>query len=113
MEELGRTSVPDCPLRISATIAAGQVVVELKGQVDIESVPVLQAGMEVIEAEGADEVVIDLGPVTFLSPHGLSELVRWAYAMERRSRWVLFRNPSVQVRRMLEWTGGPLRLAND
>jgi anti-anti-sigma factor len=113
MEELGRTSMPECPLRISATVAAGQMVVELDGEVDIETVPVLQAGMEVIDAEGAADVLIDLGRVTFLSPHGLSVLVQCAHRLERQSRWAEFRRPTAQVRRMLEWTGGPLRVAKD
>ena len=101
------------PLRISATIEAGLLVVELEGEADIESVPVLQAGMAEIADKPADEVVIDLGRVSFLSPHALSVLVRSAHQLEGRSRWVEFRRPSPQVRRMLEWTGGPLRLAAD
>ena len=105
--------MPADPLRISATVAAGRLVVDLEGEADIESVPVLQAGMDEIVDEPADEVVIDLGRVSFLSPHALSVLVRTAHQMERRSRWVEFRRPSPQVRRMLEWTGGPLRVAAD
>ena len=45
--------------------------------------------IEILIAQRPDEVVIDLGPVTFLSPHGLSVLVRWAQKMERRRRWVM------------------------
>ena len=113
MEAPGRTSIVDEPLRISTIADANLLVVELEGEIDIDTVPALQAGMDAIDAERADDVVIDLGGVSFLSPHALSVLVRCAHRLERRSRWVEFRRPSVQVRRMLEWTGGPLRLSTD
>ena len=85
-------------------------MVELDGEVDVESVPVLQAGLEVVTAETSSDVVIDLARLSFLSADGLWALVKTAHRLEAEDRRVEFRQPNAQVRKMLEWTGGPLHV---
>ena len=86
------------------------MMVELDGEVDVKSVPVLQAGLDVVTSEASSAVVIDLGRLSFLSADGLWVLVKSAHRLEADDRRVEFRSPSPQVRKMLEWTGGPLRV---
>ena len=87
-------------------------MVELEGEVDVESVPVLQVGLEVVTAEASSDVVIDLGRLSFLSADGLWVLVKNAHRLEAEDRRVEFRRPNAQVRKMLEWTGGPLNVVH-
>ena len=110
METPGRPTTPRCPLRISATVSADHTLVELDGEVDVESVPVLQAGLEVVTSESSSDVVIDLERLSFLSADGLWALVKKVHRLEAQDRRVEFRRPSPQVCKMLEWTGGPLRV---
>jgi anti-sigma B factor antagonist len=56
------------------------VVVTAIGEVDMLTVPRLRAELDKALSQHADAVVLDMSEVTFLSPAGLTELVRAAEA---------------------------------
>lgn len=79
MESPRRPTTPHSPLRVPATVSARHSLVELDGEVDVESVPVLQEGLEVVRSESTGDVVLDLGRASFPNDDvvGPLQVARW------------------------------------
>lgn len=89
----------DDQLHITAG-AEGTVVVELRGEIDLGNAA--EIGAEISKSVGDQaRVVFDLSGVEFMDTSGLAVLLTVA----RTAASVLIRNPSMQVRRVIESTG--------
>jgi anti-anti-sigma factor len=104
MEPTGRPPT-NCPLSISAVVAERRTLIELAGEVDVETVPMLQASLALATAQSRGEVIVDLAEVTFMSAVGLFELVKTAEALRDGGWRIEFQRPSPPVAKLLEWTG--------
>lgn len=102
-----RPTVDAPPLRTSVTQPQpGTVVLDVRGEIDTLTAPPLeQALRDLLTAQEADRLVVDLSGVTFLASSGLAVLIRAAHrASERRLRLRLV-TASRAVRRPLQITG--------
>ena len=63
-------------LRIRASARDDHHLLALTGELDIASAPALEATLEDLCAEGATEVVLDLGGVDFIDSTGLNAILR-------------------------------------
>jgi len=76
-------------------------VVHVRGDVDIESAPVLRARLEQLHGR----VVLDLREVGFLDSSGLNLFVRQHKRLARDGGSLTLRNPQGLVLRVLQFTG--------
>jgi len=84
----------------------GGVVVQLHGEVDLYSAPVLRATLDELVAGGAKMIVVDLDNVDFLDSSGLGALIG-AFKQLRGlgGGTIRLAAPPPQVRKILELTG--------
>jgi anti-anti-sigma factor len=93
---------PDFNARV--VFADGELVVVLRGEVDTEVVDHVWDCVERASAGGAP-LVLDCSRVTFMGSAGLHVFFRAYRELGRRGRAVVVRNPTAQVRRMLDVGG--------
>lgn len=102
-EEEVRSEVDD--LFVEAVRGDFHERVALRGEVDMATVPRLQAVLDGVLARQPWRIEVDLSGVTFLSVHAVSTLlVAHRRLAERRARLVL-RDPTPIARRVLTLTG--------
>jgi anti-sigma B factor antagonist len=80
---------------------SGVPVVHLFGELDIATVPCVEAEMEAVVTRADRRIVFDLAQVTFMDSSGIAMLLRAAASVGD----VAVRNPSAVVLRVLEATG--------
>jgi anti-anti-sigma factor len=90
----------DGDLDVEVVQGAGEVVVHLRGEVDISTVGALRDAVEPFMAP-QQTVVLDLTEVTFADSALLNALVQARGAMDEVGGSLLLRNPSVLTRRLL------------
>lgn len=95
MNEIGAND----SLRVS--IDAGVVVAA--GDVDLAGGPLLEAA--ILQREDQLPIVIDLAAVEFIDSSGLRSLLGASRRAHERDSEIVLRNPSQEVRRLLEITG--------
>ena len=83
---------------------SGEVVVTVRGELDIASAPALTDAFDELAAAGTPVTAVDLRHVSFMDSSGLSALLLGARTMPAGSRLQL-RNPSESVLRVLTLTG--------
>src|SRR5258705_4405800 len=88
---------------ISVLLAARSAVVSVRGEVDIESAPILQAALG--QMNPGRHVLMDLRGVTFIDSSGLSVLASEAARMRRTRGSLCIRKASPVVRRAIEGAG--------
>ena len=81
------------------------VVLELRGELDISTVPELERHLAEVERENPRRVLIDLSELGFMDSTGLGLIIRAADAAERHGRQLRLRRASRQVRRLFEVAG--------
>ena len=97
-------------LRIQASAREDCHVLVLSGELDIASAPLLEGMLHDLCAEGAREVVLDLGGVEFIDSSGLNAILH-CRALCERHRCVYCLTPARRpAQRMLEITGVAERL---
>lgn len=76
---------PHSPLVVSQRKVDGVVVVEVAGEVDLDTAPALDAALRgALREAGTGGCIADLTHVTFLSSRGLTTLLNAAQAAEER-----------------------------
>jgi anti-sigma B factor antagonist len=95
MEEIGKNE------SIRVLIDRGAVVAE--GDIDLAGGPLLESA--ILRVEGVGPVIIDLTSVEFIDSSGLRSLLTASRRAEDRSSFVILRNPSAGVKRLLNITG--------
>jgi anti-sigma B factor antagonist len=78
--------------------------IALRGDLDAESAPDLQARIDAFVAQRASLVIVDLADVSFLDSSGLRALVHGARALESTGGRLLIEGASGAVARVLELT---------
>jgi anti-anti-sigma factor len=84
----------------------GTIVVELAGELDLFVAEPLQRFLcELVDEPNTEQVIVDLGAVTFLDSAALGALITaYHHAQEQAGRFAVI-NVSQPVRRVLEITG--------
>lgn len=100
-DEAGRRSL----LEILA-LPGPQTTLALSGELDPATAPELEARIAELATDPAvTSVVIDLAGVTFLDSSGLRVLVAGRESLRIRSAGLILRDPSRNIRRVLEVSG--------
>lgn len=102
--------MPDDALRRSqlevVALPGPQTTLSLAGDLDPATAPELDARLQDLIADAAvSSVVIDLAEIAFMDSSGLRVLVAASAALGERSGSLVLRNPSTNIRRVLEVTG--------
>ncbi|NGN62473.1 STAS domain-containing protein [Streptomyces sp. A7024] len=69
-------SVAIAPPRVRAFTTCACIVAELRGEIDIRTVPAFTAALDTIRVEAPSRLVLDLRQVTFIDCTGLGMLCR-------------------------------------
>src|SRR4051794_12635690 len=83
----------------------GVIVLSLRGEVDIESAPLINRLVDSTIGEGEPRVVIDLSEVTFLDSRGIRALLRAHRSAVQRGSQLIVRSPSKPALEVLVITG--------
>ena len=87
----------------SVDCADGAVVVTVRGEVDMETAPVLWDAVEQAFSAG-DRLVLDLSEMTFIDSSGLGVLIR-AHQLLGPHEALVIRSPNPQASRLFETAG--------
>jgi anti-sigma B factor antagonist len=79
----------------------GTVVLRLRGEVDISSVPKLQPELDRVLADAPDSIAFDLAELAFMDSSGIALLLGAAQSVGA----VELRNTSTPIRRLIELSG--------
>ena|SRR5947207_15772285 len=83
----------------------GEVVVDIRGELDDFTAPRLRETLEGLAEEGFADLILDLGDMTFIDSTGLGVLVGALKRSQARHGQVTLRHPSPATRKVLELTG--------
>lgn len=92
------------PLDLAALPHGEDVVVTVRGEVDVVTAPQLRSFLFDAVA-GARHLVLDLSDLEFIDAAGLSVLVATQRRLARRGSKVVLRSPPAITRRVLQVTG--------
>jgi anti-anti-sigma factor len=90
---------------VAASFVDGQVILSLRGEVDILSAPEFEAFFETMIDRGHRSVVLDLAGLRFMDASGLSVIARGADRLEVAGGALTIRTPMAMIGHMLEITG--------
>ncbi len=97
-------STDSSPFAVSHHLEGTTGTLVLSGELDASSAPQVDQAVDALVADGAQQLVIDLGEVTFIDSSGLRTLIR-ARKRLGDADVVRLRNPQVGTVRLLEITG--------
>lgn len=80
------------------------VIVEVRGELDVATAPSLQDVLDQLMAEGARRVVVDLAEAPFVDSTGLGALLTAHLRMRAHRGELVLTNPTPAARRLLELT---------
>lgn len=66
------------PFTCEVVIAEQRALVRPAGELDLATVPTLEAHLERLASAGQREIVVDLGELTFIDSSGLHLLMKWS-----------------------------------
>lgn len=90
---------------VSVDFAEHDVVLAVRGEVDILTAPDLGAIMDAVLGQGHQSVVLDLGELEFIDASGLRIIARGARVLRPSGGVLTIRSPSSMVRRLLDLVG--------
>jgi anti-sigma B factor antagonist len=90
---------------VRTTTGDGVATVELEGELDIASAPVLDATLADVERGGESTLTLDLARVRFMDSTGLRALLSARRRAESAGRRLLLANLSPDVERVMDVTG--------
>jgi anti-sigma B factor antagonist len=97
------STMDDSSFEVRRRDGEGEVVVEVRGELDIHSCPALDevfGGMSSV-----DRVALDLSGVTFIDSAGLRSILQGQQAVAAAGGALVVRAPSAPTRRLFEITG--------
>jgi anti-anti-sigma factor len=83
----------------------GRHEVQLKGEIDVASAPMLEASLESLCANRARGVVLDLGGVEFIDSSGLNAILRGRALCQRHDCELILMPAQSPAQRVFEITG--------
>jgi anti-sigma B factor antagonist len=89
------------PFAVEVTSGASGLIVRLAGELDLATVPDLNACLAALDAD----IVIDMAAVTFIDSTGLDGLIAAHKQAAKRGRSFVLRSPTEQVAKVLRVTG--------
>jgi anti-sigma B factor antagonist len=89
------------PFAVEVTSGASGLVVRLAGELDLATVPDLDACLAALDAD----IVVDMAAVTFMDSTGLDGLIVAHKQAAQRCRSFVLRSPTEQVTKVLRATG--------
>ncbi len=99
---------PDNPLpgqlQVESRSEENRVVVTLRGELDLTSVPTFERELREIEASNPDRLVIDLSGLDFMDSTGLRALLQARERAKTNDHELALRRGPRQVQRVLELT---------
>jgi anti-sigma B factor antagonist len=90
------------PFDVHVTEQSEYVVVQVAGEIDLVTAPVLQRHLDTATASNRPTVVIDLSATTFLDARGVGVLVATRKQVAQAGSRLVLRRPPPLVRRVLE-----------
>jgi len=87
------------------------VVVTVRGQLDLDTAPVLSTTLDQVLDRDAPRIVVDLSEVDFCDSTGLSAFVAGHNQAERSGGWVRLAAPTAWMARLLDTVGLTGRIA--
>lgn len=97
-------------LTVLAASRDGDLVIDLRGEVDDVSAPHLWSCLEIELGQGPPRVVLDLSQVSFLSSAGVTVIIRLLRQLADTGGDLVIRSPSPTAQRVLDVTGLASRL---
>ena len=97
--------MPGPSLDINVRRDNGRILLTVRGEIDLMTVPTLEAALEGAAAEPVGEIRVDLGKVDFMDSTGLRALVTIHHALDHPRRRLVIVSPSGPARRTLEISG--------
>jgi anti-sigma B factor antagonist len=92
------------PFRCEIVPEDGRVLVRVAGELDMSTVPVLEARLREARAAGR-RLVVDLRGLDFMDSTGLTLLVRWGRGAEQDGYELALVRGEARVHRLFELTG--------
>ena len=92
----------------TASVEAGDgatTKIALSGELDLETVPILEEYLVRVESDGARAIVVDLQELTFIGTVGLRAFLAARARAEANGRQLLLVGANPPVRRVFELTG--------
>lgn len=83
----------------------GEVIVSVRGEIDLSSAPALRATLDECLDSGDSHVVIDLTETTLVDSTVLGVIISAQRRFQQAGGAIVLRSPDDQVRRVLEVTG--------
>jgi anti-sigma B factor antagonist len=93
------------PFEVVSFFEPPQVRVEVSGELDIATVPLLVEALRAVEREHDCDIELDLGALTFTDASGLHAIVSESRRAERHGRRFVIARPSAQILRLFELSG--------
>jgi anti-sigma B factor antagonist len=93
----------DGVLHVDVQSLNGSTLIAVVGEVDIDSMPELQATLDELSIER--QILVDLSGVLFMDSSGLNVLLRQRTRMTEKGGSIYICNPSPAVQRLVEITG--------
>ncbi len=97
-------AVPDHFSVTATELPDGQMVLSVRGEVDIATAPILDRVIASLD-DGADSVVLDMSQVSFIDSTGGLALIEVRRQLRQAGRELLVADPSPLVARVLSMTG--------
>jgi anti-anti-sigma factor len=95
----------DSQLRVTITIDGAQLVLAVRGEIDLATAPLLEATIRAAIDQGCTQIRVDAGGVVFMDCAGLRSVLGAAQRLGRNGGDLVIRSPSAQVARLLDLTG--------
>lgn len=95
--------VPDT-FHVSSYPREGHAVVDVRGDIDLQSAPLLRQALLDCAEQGDQRVILNLADVAFLDSTGLSAIIAGLRAMESRQGSLMLAGIAPQVQRLLDLT---------
>jgi anti-sigma B factor antagonist len=92
------------PLEIECQREGDTIVLALRGELDLVTVPTLERELDNVESDGSGHTVIDLGGLEFMDSSGIASLLRAQRAAESRQRRFSLRPGPDRIQRVFELT---------
>jgi anti-sigma B factor antagonist len=92
------------PFRCDTTRVDGSIRIQPVGELDMFTVPVLEASLKKAHAEGHHTLVVDLRGLDFIDSTGLTLLTRWSLGAERDGFDLALVAGSDRIQRLFELT---------
>ena len=104
-ETWGREHFSAENLTVLSASRDGDLIIDLRGEVDDVSAPHLWSCLEIELGQGPPRVVLDLSKVSFLSSAGVTVIIRLLRQLSQTGGDLVIKSPSATAQRVLDVTG--------